>query len=536
MGDGSGIVQELSPPLAQQLAGFWVSATLGDATTYPLTPLAEQLSLEGADALAELLESRGASLPRRSRRLVRVEGHVFHAFKPLERAARELSPSDAEMLAFAIACEALPEARQARARRRRPGLAVLATLGARLATKLFAIEQRVLLHEQDASQHYRWLAELDLGILPDDALNTTLDECAAAHRAARILEVDVAFELYAVYAALFGLLRRLHWEQPESVLAAALVPDALTFPSSTPALVLSRLRASDTEAEFERARRDFLAAFGERGPGEADPFAPRWAEAAEWLAPLALKLSRRCAGGADPRPAAARKEREAALLGARQRAGFVDARLLQALTRALTRLVLLRSRVARVRARCSWMLRTVALDVDRRLFRLVSAPSGTAFFLRLSELFDSTVRPEPALLELSAGRRRQWQAQRDAVGPTALLGRDVAEPPSDGPLRGVGVGVGVITGQVTNARQFEQLLTPQAGGVLVVRSLDPSWAPAFSAFDAIVADTGGLTDEGVLVAASLGVPLLLGTRTACRRFTNGQHVRVDLGGGTVDAP
>jgi pyruvate kinase len=69
--------------------------------------------------------------------------------------------------------------------------------------------------------------------------------------------------------------------------------------------------------------------------------------------------------------------------------------------------------------------------------------------------------------------------------------------------------------------------------VLVVRSLDAGWAPLLPLTAAVVTETGGLADEGVLVALTLGVPLVIGMRGATQNFATGDIIRVSASQGTA---
>jgi pyruvate,water dikinase len=83
-----------------------------------------------------------------------------------------------------------------------------------------------------------------------------------------------------------------------------------------------------------------------------------------------------------------------------------------------------------------------------------------------------------------------------------------------------------VTGPATLAPHFEDALSLEPGGVLVVRSLDAGWAPIFPTAGAVVTETGGLADEGVLVALSLGVPVIIGVRGALHAIRNGETLRI----------
>jgi pyruvate,water dikinase len=214
----------------------------------------------------------------------------------------------------------------------------------------------------------------------------------------------------------------------------------------------------------------------------------------------------------------------------------LDAIPLRALFSALKRIVVMRSRLHLVRARTLSMLRTAALDVDRRLIRLAGSEPGIAFFLRLPELVESTWRPDPGRIELARTRQRAWRSACAGPPAPALFGRGVAVHAAGLPLSGVGIGDGEVTGVATVARVFSDALALEPGGVLVTRSFDPGWAPILMVAGAIVTDVGGLTDEGVVAANALGVPLVIGTRDAMSSIRNGERVRVDPRAGTVSLP
>lgn len=528
--------RELELPASRDLAGIWVAAGLSAAPSLPPTPLARELVLDDVELLFAALERRGASVQRKNRRLVSLDGHTFQAFLPLARAARELVPLDGEGLALAVACEARDDARRALRPRAVPARAALALLLSRIVRGLGRLEQRVHAHEQDASQHYRWLVEMDLGILPDDALKTTIAECLAIQRASRALELEATLDLLGGYAALFALSRRSGFEAYEQLAAAALVPEPLELASATPALALVSAVCAEPVHGADRAAQvaDFVAGFGDRGPSEREPFVPRWAESSSLLVRAVDLLARNLPALDGARLAAARSARALRLECAAAGASLLDRLPLRMLFTTLRRVVALRSRLHRVRARTLFMLRTATLDVDRRLTRLTGSEPGTAFFLRMAELTESTWRPDPRHVQAARERQQTWLRARARAAPPALLGRGVASREVELPLQGVGIGEQTITGPVTVARDFAAALALEPGGVLVVRTIDPGWAPIFPAAAAIVADLGGLTDEGVVAAAALGVPLVIGARDATNLVKDGQRLRVDAPRGTVD--
>jgi phosphohistidine swiveling domain-containing protein len=173
------------------------------------------------------------------------------------------------------------------------------------------------------------------------------------------------------------------------------------------------------------------------------------------------------------------------------------------------------------------MLRTAALDLDRRLGRLTGSEVGSAFFLSLRELLAVARRPDPELSLRAAERRRAWISRLERPAPPPVLGR--ASRPSGGielERAGLGFGGPEVRGRATVAQRFEHALGLSPGGILVVRALDPGFAPLLPVAGAVVAESGSLLDEGVLVALTLGVPLVVGAASATQEFRSGDSIAV----------
>jgi rifampicin phosphotransferase len=541
-------LRELDLSQAGELDGLWVASGIGDRLAQPPTPLTLDFVLQDSVLLGSAFARRGVSMPKLTRRVARVSGHVYHAALPLIRAARGIAPLDAELVALAFAAEAHSELSRLLPARQSASNFGLKRLLSRLCTALERFEPRVLAQEADGSQHYRWLVEMDLGILPDDALGTTLEECMAIERGTRALEFDVTLDLLTAYAAIGVVLRRTDVDFASS-LAALVVPEALEFASTTPATALlsvaraaSRIHPTADSSAASTGRGgiaahagslDFIDGFGERGPNERELTSPRWKERGASLERLLERVLELDAVQHDQRMATAhrsRREQDERVLAKVDRG---DAKLLRALGPLAQSLARLRSRLHLVRARTLSMLRTAVLDIDRRLVRLAGCASGAAFFLELDELLSATTRPSSELSRRSADRRRLWAARAAHSAPPALLGRGGAIDPVDKPLSGLGLGGPDVTGPVTVAHRFEQALALAPGGVLVVRSLDAGWAPLLPLTAAVVTETGGLADEGVLVALTLGVPLVIGMRGATQNFATGDVIRVSASQGTA---
>ena len=76
---------------------------------------------------------------------------------------------------------------------------------------------------------------------------------------------------------------------------------------------------------------------------------------------------------------------------------------------------------------------------------------------------------------------------------------------------------------------------PEAGAVLVVRTLDPNLAPMLPRLGGLVAETGSILSHLAILARELGVPTVVGVDDAVARFPAGTSVTVDGTTGEVGA-
>jgi pyruvate,water dikinase len=73
----------------------------------------------------------------------------------------------------------------------------------------------------------------------------------------------------------------------------------------------------------------------------------------------------------------------------------------------------------------------------------------------------------------------------------------------------------------------------EAGEILVAPMTNPDWVPTIRRAAALVTDSGGMTCHAAIVARELGVPCVVGTRTATTTLHDGDLVTVDGGEGTI---
>ncbi|MBB3037173.1 phosphoenolpyruvate synthase [Hoyosella altamirensis] len=123
--------------------------------------------------------------------------------------------------------------------------------------------------------------------------------------------------------------------------------------------------------------------------------------------------------------------------------------------------------------------------------------------------------------------------------PITTLGKPAA-PPLSAPLSvPLITGLGAAPGRVTGAVRV--LAMPSAGhrladgDILVAPMTNPDWIPAIRRAAAVITDSGGMTCHAAIVARELGVPCVVGARTATSVLSDGQIVTVDGASGEVFA-
>ncbi len=117
-------------------------------------------------------------------------------------------------------------------------------------------------------------------------------------------------------------------------------------------------------------------------------------------------------------------------------------------------------------------------------------------------------------------RRRRQGARRLAETGTLLV-------------QGLAASAGRASGVVRVLQSPDQGDRLQAGEVLVAPMTSPDWVPTMRRAAAIVTDGGGMTCHAAIVSRELGVPAVVGARTATTVLRDGELVTVDGAQGTV---
>ena len=200
----------------------------------------------------------------------------------------------------------------------------------------------------------------------------------------------------------------------------------------------------------------------------------------------------------------------------------------------------------------------VSVRIGRKDHQLVSGPGGTVARVELDPvaarqrvLTDDEVAQLAELgkrVEAHYGEPQdtEWAIAGDTIyllqaRPITSLGSMHADAVpgagAGGPvlLRGLAASSGIGSGRV------RILMSPADGGqlqpgeVLVAPMTNPDWVPTIRRAAAVVTDGGGMTCHAAIVTRELGVPCVVGARSATTELRDGQVITVDGGRGEVTA-
>jgi pyruvate,water dikinase len=442
--------------------------------------------------------------------------------------------------------------------RRAGSLPRLSLTAARLGSLGRKLADDVARFERDAEQQRRWLAEMDLGILPDDALKTTLLETHQFFQATGRVLLGCTLGALAAHVGLKTVLARATPVEAER-LVQLVTGGAGQLESIEPGLALAQvaaivdkdpaaraaLSAGAAFAEIEagpgrRAISQFLDAYGDRALREAELMTPRFSEQPEPVLRMIAGLMSGTLDDPERRLSHARVRADRELAALEPRLSYVERTLVRALIGRVRELTRLRERMRIWMARTLSMLRTVALDVDRRLRRLDrTLDEGSAFFCTFAELVSAVGSYRVDLGPVVRQRRAAYLRDIARLDPPDTF---VGVPaPLDVPplglsvLHGAAGSAGVATGpaRIVDARgRGAERVRP--GDVLVFRTLDVGLSPLFPAAAALVADLGGPLSHGAVVAREYGIPAVLGVIAASSTLADGERLRVDGERGVVE--
>ena len=100
-------------------------------------------------------------------------------------------------------------------------------------------------------------------------------------------------------------------------------------------------------------------------------------------------------------------------------------------------------------------------------------------------------------------------------------------------IQGLGVSVGVATGEAYVLRDAADAQIAGKNYILVCPSTDPGWTPLFLHAVALVMECGGMLSHGAIIAREYGLPAVVNVTAATQRIQSGQRLRVNGARGVV---
>jgi rifampicin phosphotransferase len=550
-------------PRGGQLDTVWSRAYVGDLLPGVVTPLTWSVAAPFAEReLRRGLASIGCSVPRDARFIAGVHGRMYLHVSELVRVVSALPLVDPSSLVDVAAAGPIPTLDEAlREASHRSFYARLPFTVARLVRQQTRLGKTVDEFDVTMGRARRVFGELDLAILPDDALVPTLRDVSGLLERVGELHLSAATGFLTTLLALTAAIGR-GGKTSAAHLAQTLAVGIPDLQSVKPVLALARLvgavRSDDEAREAllggatgpnelpegagRRAFDRFLLDFGHRGVRETELSRPRFAEDPSVVASMVRACLGRASVDPDELLARARSLADHELALAEARLTRVEVGLVRLLLTRTQSALRLREHLRDALAYVLTMLRKVIVEIDRRLIRVEpSLEAGSAFFCTVDELIAALRTGRPDLAHVVRLRRSEHQADvRRADPPLTFVGTPSAFPALTGDglsLRGVAGSPGTVTGRARLCRHG----VPEGGVVLpgeilVCRTADVAIAPYLLVAGGLVVEQGGSYASAMVVARELSVPAIGYVSGAMALLRTGNTLVLDGGAGVVTRP
>ena len=288
-------------------------------------------------------------------------------------------------------------------------------------------------------------------------------------------------------------------------------------------------------AQGELTLEDFLEKHGHRSVSEFELAQPRWREEPSYVEQIVASFHT----NPDANPTKHLETQRANREEARRRLTRLPANKAAAFRKRINKVLDLTQRYMPFRETAKFylmlgyeLIRRALLELDRR-YQL----DGGIFYLVPDEL-DRLIQGEdlqPMIVERETTRSRLLKIELPDVIYSDILNR-VGEPQAieaKDEIQGVGVSVGVATGEAYVLRDAADAQIAGKNYILVCPSTDPGWTPLFLHAAALVMEYGGMLSHGAIVAREYGIPAVVNIAAATQRLQSGQRLRVDGGRGIV---
>ncbi|MBI2391771.1 MAG: phosphoenolpyruvate synthase [Deltaproteobacteria bacterium] len=550
----------------------WSCANLAEALPGVATPLTWSVAASFSElGFRRAFASLGAVVPRGVKLVANVHGRFYlnlTAFMRVAATVPGLDPATLLELGGGEAIDLLQS--QVQDVSTKGFYARLPFTAARVVREQARLDAELASYERDASRARAAFEALDLGILTDDGVATTIRDLQRFLDRTGSVMLSCASNALGSFVALRALLAR--WVDPNA--ATQLAGDLTAggagkglgdLESARPTIALARI--AEIALKDQAARDALLAepheidavprgptrealdrwivAYGDRAIREPELSTPRWREDASFpLATLALYVRRGMEGRSfSPHTDEVGARADAAMRLVEAKVGVVQRTALRHLVARCHKFARLRERM---RAWVTWVLgaiRVAALEAERRLRRREPALERpgeipAVFFCTVDEIL-AVLRGESRAIARVVELRRAEHA-RDLARPdpeTTFIGRPspVRLEALGGPLlQGHGAAPGVVRGPARVLGSPTEAARLKPGEILVTRTTDVGWTPLFLAAAGVVTELGGPLSHAAIVARELGVPCVVNANGATMRIRDGDVVRLDGHRGVVE--
>ncbi len=276
---------------------------------------------------------------------------------------------------------------------------------------------------------------------------------------------------------------------------------------------------------------DWLGRYGHRGPLESDPWQPRFSELRETL---------RTSLSQGPAPAPAARPQPSILAAALSRPLFLLDELREWFRDSLMR----------------WW-QTLRLRILEEARKAVTEGHLDAvddvFFLRAEDL----AAPPREWKDRVLSRRRRWEAASRWDLPTTgtrdeieaaihaqedqqpgIASPDATASPLTQRFRGIGLGTQPVSGTSVRAADLRSVLERDSlppSPILVVATLEPSWAVVFPRFAGVVVELGGELSHASILLREAGIPAIINAPGAYRRIPDNTPLHLHPADGLIES-
>jgi phosphoenolpyruvate synthase/pyruvate phosphate dikinase len=299
-------------------------------------------------------------------------------------------------------------------------------------------------------------------------------------------------------------------------------------------------------AEVGRAMHAFLDRYGMRCPGELDITKPRWSEQPTALVPMILSDIRNFAPGAskavfeEGRLESERTERELLSRLKKLHGGRSKVRKARKRIGVLRNFAGYREYPKYLMMQHYWIIKQALLREAAKLVeeRAIREKEDVAY-LTFEELRD-VVRTRRLDQSVIDKRKEEFEVYEKLTPPRVITsdgevvsGAYHRSGIPAGALVGIAASAGTVEGRARVITRIEDA-DIEEGDILVTTYTDPSWTPVFVSVRAIVAEVGGMTTHGAVVAREYGLPAVVAVEDATKLIKDGQRIRVNGTEGYVE--